>query len=168
VRRRLLTSCSILCLLLCAVTLISWEASRYREDTLGWAGWKDKSAGIWRGWGIKIEGGKLLAYRFSGNWKFDDPAHVGPSDAKMEPHFVHVSHRVTGYGYLPRKAFEWKTSHVSGGGSYIHILFIGLPLWLPVSIFAMPIVWAFLLRIRRRRALGQGFDVLPQPVTELG
>lgn len=112
---------------------------------------------------MKAEGGKLLAYRFSGNWKFDDPEHVGASDISMQPHFLHVSHAVAGYGYLPRNAFEWKINHVSGGGSYIDCRFIGFPLWFPTALFAIPIAfWTIPLLLRRRRASRQGFDVLPQ------
>lgn len=156
--------CSILSLFLCATVLVSWVASIHREETVGWAGWKDKSAGIWHGWGIKVEGGKLLAYWFAGNWKFDDPSHVGASDAKMQPHFLHESHVVPGAAYLPRKAFEWKTYHAIGGGTHIDFRFIGLPLWLPAAVFAIPIVFWAIPLLLRRRARRKGFDVLPHPV----
>jgi len=163
VRHRLFICISILSLFLCATTLVSWAASTHREDTVGWAGWKDKSAGIWQGWGVKVEGGKLVAYWFAGNWKFDDPSNVGPSDAKMQPHFIHESHQVAGHGYFPQKAFEWKAYYAVGSGTHIDFRFIGLPLWLPALLFAIPIAWAIFLVVRRRIASRHGFDVLPRP-----
>lgn|GEM_PF-4725549 len=112
---------------------------------------------------MKVEGGKLLAYWFSGNWKFDDPTHLGPSDASMQPHFLHESHPIVGSNYLPRKAFDWKTFHTGGGGTYINVHFCGLPLWLPTALFAIPILlWAIYSLLRRRRVSRQGFDVLPR------
>ena len=122
-RHRLAASILVLSLLLFVLTALTWMRSQRWADTVGWAGWKDKPAGLWHGTGIMSQDGDLVVYGFSGTWKLDDPRSVGISAYAMQPHFLHQASpaRILPFRwdtviYNQRKAFRWQTHNLGGNG----------------------------------------------------
>jgi len=151
-RRRLFAILSAFSLMLCVATALLWVRSRFHSETFGWAGWKDRSARVWQGWGVNLDSGRILAYRFSGTYRFDDPRAIGPSDQRMQPHFIHSQHSPG----VSRRSFRWETYRFQNASPSLEIRFIGVPLWLAAVVFALPLAWAVpaLVRWRAQSRIG--------------
>jgi hypothetical protein len=89
-RLRLPTLLSMLSGASCVATCVLGVVATHRTDTAGWAGWRDRAAGTWHGWGLNSQRGRVGAYYFtSGTARFDDPTAVGGTVAGMRPHAFH-------------------------------------------------------------------------------
>jgi hypothetical protein len=145
-RRRLFTILSVFSLVLCVATVVVWVRSTFHSESFGWAGWKDNTAAEWQGWGVNFDNGKLAAYGFSGTYRFDDPRHLGPSDPKMQPHFVHSRYPPSSLG----RSFRWETHRFLNASPSLQIRFVGVPLWFAAVVFALPLTWIVPILVRRR------------------
>src|SRR4051794_36827684 len=64
-----------------------WIASLSRNDAAGWAGWRDRKAGVWCGWGADSRRHQLILYYFTSTYRFQNPSHVAGDDATLRPGF---------------------------------------------------------------------------------
>jgi hypothetical protein len=90
--RRVLMSCSAAAVVLFVVVCVAWVVSLFRTDTIGWAGFDDRSAQTWQNWGLSSFGGELDVYRMeSGTARFDESPHhlSGIPVPGMQPHAFH-------------------------------------------------------------------------------
>jgi hypothetical protein len=153
-RHSLLNTVTLLSLMVCTTAAGLWVLGRFRSDTVGWAGWKDESAGIWHGWGIQLRGGRFMVHSFIGKFKIDDPSAIDAAASDgMQPHFFH--HGSSGR-WPSSPSFRWTTIDPKWAIP-LEIRLIAAPLWFLAALFAILPVWRGLLIVRcwrRRRVPG--------------
>ena len=159
-RLRLISNAAILLSLLLSIAVAAlFVRGRYCSDTVGWAGWKDQSAGTWHGWGMHSSGSGVEAYSFSGKLQFDDPhAVMAFTDLKARSHFLHYvygSHE----SYSP--AFRFRTIDPQWPIP-CKIKLVGVPLWFLFALSLIAPLWRFKGKVGRfwkPRPIPRGFEV---------
>jgi hypothetical protein len=143
VRRGLMT-CSAAALVLFGIVCIAWVVSLFRTDTIGWAGFDDRSAHTWRNWGVTSFAGELGVYRMeSGTVRLDEaPHHLnGTVVPGMQPHAFH--HGVARREKWSLHAFAYR-DHPEGGPDPSmpgwRLRFVAVPHWF-VAIVCAVVGW---------------------------
>lgn len=117
-RRRLFEFLSVVSLALCVATVALRARTASRCDTFGWAGWRDRDAAVWHGFGISSRGGSLAGYYFvTTAGRFDDPTGINGGVPDMQPHaFHHVFGDRSGPPrFRPdRVSVPWMTLYLAG------------------------------------------------------
>jgi len=138
---------SLVSLLLCVATVVLATGSVVRSMQFGWAGWKNMSAGLWWGGGVRFNRGQILGYGFSGTWQLDNPLHLDPTSTGMQPHFVYERGLTSNSQHL----FRVGDRHL-GGPLFVDIRYIEIPFWVPAGLLALPVTW-MIPNVRRLRAM---------------
>ena len=159
-RRRLLNVLSAASLAACAAVCLLWARTPGRSDVVGWAGWRDESAGLWHGWGVASARGRLDVYYFtSASIRFDDPTSVGGNgQPDLRPHAFHHVH-----GNKPPAAPAFRFDHIAI--PWIDAYLAGAPHGVLAALFGAVPAWVacrWLLN-RRRTPGGPVFEVVIRP-----
>ena len=136
-------------------------AATFRTDTVGWAGWRVQTAGVWQGWGVHSRRGQLCVYYFTTpTGRFDDPTSIGSVDpSAVRPHAFH-------HAGDARPTFDqaFRLDHVAM--PWADFYFAGTPHAALAAVLAVAPAWAAARWLRARRrgrpAAPAGFQVLPK------
>jgi hypothetical protein len=126
-------TCSSVAVVLVVVVCIAWVVSLFRTDTIGLAGFEDRSSQTWQNWGLASSRGQVMVYRLqTGATRLDEaPQQLnGTHVPGMTPHMFHHGSPQSGRPSSP--AFAYRDFPEGGPDPKMpgwRIRFVGVPHW---------------------------------------